>query len=134
MTPPIVLATQVPLGAPQQPGGTPPVPGLPIGIGPPNTLQIPLASGEYPAGTGTLDLTTLTGLTRLEVIDPLGNVYIWTPSIIMATPATATLSYAFSGNEFAGLACGTWRARVMGAIAGGLIPFGPPSAFPVLAY
>ena len=131
MIPPIVLTTQVPLGAPLQPGGVPPVPGIPLGIGLGNTLQLALVSLQ--SGTATLDLTTLSGA-MLEVIDPLGNVQTWTPSIMTATAGSATLSYAFQGTELLGVPCGLWRARVIGTAAGQLVPFGPPSAFPVVPY
>lgn len=130
--PPILLSTQVPLGAIPQYGGTPPPPGVPVAIGPPNTLQIPLANGAGLPSTATLDLTTLTGA-LLELVDPLGNAQTLTGSIFTATAGTASVSYALQGTEFG--PCGTYRLRVFGKTAGGgLVPFGPPSAFPVVAY
>lgn len=97
-------------------------PDIPIGIGAPNVLPVPVTSP--PVSAGGVDLTTVSAV-HFRVFDPNGVEVTPSPAwagMIQAgaTATSAVLLYAFVGNEFA--MAGTWRIAPVLTVTGGSVP------------
>jgi hypothetical protein len=91
---------------------------IPVGIGPPNELAIPIASFA-----GNLDLTTVTGV-LLKVWRPDGRdvstTWTATPSFVATTPIAGEVTYPFVGDELSAL--GEWSVAPYLEVPGGQVP------------
>lgn len=95
---------------------------VPIGIAPPNELEIPIV---YGFGEG-VDLTTVTGV-RLRSFTPQGvETAPWTGTVSIATGASTgsmLARYAWEGNELT--AEGLWTLAPILEVPGGEVPYEP---------
>lgn len=92
------------------------IPKVPIGIGSPNVLEVPLVSDP-----GGLDLTTVTAL-RFRVWQPNGLELAggWAGAITATTATSGTASYSFTGTE--ALLQGVYTIAPQLTVSGGVVP------------
>lgn len=99
---------------------------VPVGIGPPNVLEIPITSTS-----SVLDLTTVTAVT-FRVWNPNGtevtSTFTGSKTYAAASSIAATASYAFTGAEFTGASVnpatmlGRWDIAAYLTVPGGTVP------------
>jgi hypothetical protein len=94
---------------------------LPMGIGAPSTIVVPLRPLPTVAAGAPLDMTTITGVV-FQVARPDGSqVANWSGTIQSgATVGAANAIYAFIGTEFD--VNGLWKIRPYAIVPGGQVP------------
>lgn len=91
-------------------------PSVPIGIGSPNVLTVPVSRGQ-----STFDLTQVTGA-YLRVLTPSGTQTTWAASVVSQTVSTLSVLHSFVPTDVT--EPGMYQIAAVLQLGGGEIPCG----------